>query len=90
MTRCTTWHVRIDLVDDGTEVSGRVRLVGAPGSMTARQPEGTHAGCVTDPEAVTDPDGLEAAPDLGAWRSVGELPAVLLAALAREHLDHPG
>lgn len=46
MSRCSTWHIRIDLVDDGTEVSARASLIGAPASMTRLPAAGPHDECL--------------------------------------------
>jgi hypothetical protein len=36
MSKCSTWHGRIDLVDDGTLVTARAKLIGAGVDDSAR------------------------------------------------------
>ena len=79
MTRCTTWHVRIDLVDDGEEVTGRAELVGAPASMT------TPSGPDWDAEIGRGHDGGAVDTPLTTWRSMDDLVQVLVDTLNREH-----
>ena len=35
MNGCSTWHVRIDVVDCGEGLSARAHLVGSPAAMVA-------------------------------------------------------
>jgi hypothetical protein len=79
MAGCSTWHARIDLVDDGAQVHARAQLIGAPASMTGRDSEASHPGCLTE----TGTGG-----DLAEWTSVPELSRRLISALANEHLAH--
>lgn len=79
MTHCTTWHVRIDLVDDGDDVMARAELIGAPSAMM-REPAGSpHDDCA---------DSGRDAEDLSAWRSIEELAPTLAGVLSNEHREH--
>jgi hypothetical protein len=78
MTHCSTWHVRIDLVDDGTVVTARAQLIGAPMAMTAHAGE-PHDKCVSGSNDV-DP--------LSRWRAVEDLVPALVDALSTEHRAH--
>jgi hypothetical protein len=79
MAGCSTWHVRIDLVDDGAQVHARAQLIGAPASMTGHDSEASHPGCLT--ESGTGGD-------LAGWTAVPELSRRLISALANEHFAH--
>jgi hypothetical protein len=79
MSHCSTWHVRIDLVDDGTGITARARLVGSPAAMVGAPGETAHEGC------------LAGCPDidyLTAWQPLAELSSALMDALAYEHVAH--
>ncbi len=79
MSHCTTWHIRIDLVDDGTDVAARAKLIGAPMAMTRQQPEGPHDGCLT---------GSHDLEHLSKWHALKDLTPVLVDALSLEHRAH--
>lgn len=77
MSHCTTWHIRIDLVDDGTEIASRAALVGAPAAMSRRSSSGAHDGYSA---------GCRGIDYLTSWRPLTELTLALIDALAHEHL----
>ena len=79
MSHCSTWHVRIDLVDDGSEITARARLVGSPAAMVGRPADKAHEGCLA---------GCRDIDYLTAWQPLGELSAALVDALAHEHAAH--
>jgi hypothetical protein len=76
MSHCTTWHVRIDLVDDGDEVVARAKLVGAPMAMTTRPQPAPHHRC---------PTGRHDTDDLSRWRPLNDLTPVLVDVLSMAH-----
>lgn len=75
MASCSTWHVRLDMVEDEGRLRARARLVGSPIAMI-------DVGRAR-PETIHDLEEL-----LGSWRSVDELAAVLAEALAAQHQRH--
>lgn len=79
MSGCTTWHIRIDLVDDGIEVSARASLIGAPASMTCLPAVGPHDECLAAGASTAR---------LGGWRPLDELAPRLVDALSCEHGSH--
>lgn len=79
MSRCSTWHVRIDLVDDGTRVTARAKLIGAPASMTQSHDSGPHDGCLT---------GGTSSDLLAAWQPLADLAPMLADSLSSEHCAH--
>ena len=79
MSHCTTWHVRIDLVDDGSELVARAKLIGSPLAITRQPSAQSHDGCLT---------GYGDVAHLSAWRPVEELAPTLTDALSREHAAH--
>ena len=73
---CTTWHVRVDLIDAGAGVLARAELLGAPRAMAAHGRTHPHDGC------------LERCPDieyLSTWQSVVDLAPALVDALSAGH-----
>ena len=70
-TSCSTWHVRIDLVEDQTGLAARANLIGAPAAMTQLR------GGSAESEA-----NLAA---LAAWRPLDELANTLVGGLATGH-----
>lgn len=79
MSHCTTWHIRIDLVDDGTGVAARAKLIGAPMAM-ATQLHAPHDGCLTGRRRDIE--------YLSQWRALEDLTPVLVDALSIEHRAH--
>lgn len=75
MSHCTTWHVRIDLVEDGTSVAARAKLIGAPMAMTT-QHHAPHDGCLV---------GCHDIDYLSHWRALDDLASALVDALSIEH-----
>jgi hypothetical protein len=82
MSHCTTWHVRIDLVDDGTELVARAKLIGSPLAITRQPSAQPHDQCLT---------GCGDSEYLSVWRPLEELVPILTGALSMEHGAHdPG
>jgi len=79
MSHCTTWHVRIDLVDDGTELVARAKLIGSPLAITRQHPAQQHDGCLT---------GSGDREYLSVWRPLEDLAPILTDALSTEHTAH--
>ncbi len=79
MSHCTTWHARIDLVDDGTELVARAKLIGSPLAITRQRSAQPHDGCLT---------GCGDVEYLSVWRPLEELALKLTEALAMEHAAH--
>ncbi len=73
MTRCSTWHVRIDVIEDHGEMTARARLVGSPAAMMPPDMSG-HA------DAVEELDE-----HLSTWRPLEDLGPVLAEVLSSQH-----
>lgn len=73
MTRCSTWHVRIDVIEDHDEMTARARLIGSPLAMM--RPEARE-----HVEAVQELDEL-----LATWRPLEDLGPVLATVLSEQH-----
>jgi len=75
MTTCSTWHVRVDIVEDEGRLRARAKLVGAPTAMLDLGGDRQ--------EMLHDLREL-----LASWRSLDELTVVLAEALSSQHQRH--
>ena len=71
-TTCSTWHVRVDLVEDEGHLRGRAKFVGAPAAMI---PIGGERPVVTQ----------DVEHRLASWRPLDKLAEILTEALSVQH-----
>jgi diphthamide synthase (EF-2-diphthine--ammonia ligase) len=75
MTTCSTWHVRVDVVEDEGRIRARAKLIGAPTAMLDIRQDRD--------KTIHDLEEL-----LASWRSLDELAVVLAEALTSQHQRH--